>query len=621
MTELKRVIEEMLRNPDLAKGIQAIKEKIKEGGNLDLLYIPNENPKPFLKELFVMGVAYYSFGNEAYGIKHWLHYLKVSKLFELPNPEDHGQVLLLLGNATEQIAHYDQAQGWYRSYLEFAIEQLTESEVSIAHYRLGKALLYSSDYALAMEHLQTALDRPVGLGNEHWADCMAALAGIHVRLGNTGKAESLFSEIEQAVENNQQLEANEASVYNIMANAYQDIRQHKKSILYLKKAIEVERDRYEKSESMLTYINNLALAYHADKKYDKAQAELDKALVLSKEIVEPDHLRNSEIFNNYGINLLAQYKYEEATAYFDKSKQILERYEGLSQRLASWHVNQGVMRFEQGRFEESKENLLRGQQLMGQVLPEVHQEHVNLLLHLALTYEALEEPTEVMAQFQEARSIFKRLLEKQFSSMSQEEKQQFYLDIFYYYELFLSFLIRQIQVESTEELLRLFYDLVTESKSFLFDETLLFHSTGRNHESQVIKANFNRLNELKASLPQKAIDDPDDHQHVVSEIRKLEKQLADQVPLPRIQSLDSVMDCLEDDEILIQSFRMNYHEQGYSNGILYMFVVITSTSIYVTGEGKDEIFEKQDLARYLSQLDKPKSDGESYEAYWAPLAE
>jgi len=140
-----------------------------------------------------------------------------------------------------------------------------------------------------------------------------------------------------------------------------------------------DRGRYEEAEQLYTTIlkaqcehngigethrntvstmRNLARLYVRQRRYDEAQALLDKALTNSRANVGEEHPQTLVILANLGVLCTKKQAYEEANTFFRQALEVQQRKLGDDHPATLRTVNDlGVLRREQGQYEEAKELL------------------------------------------------------------------------------------------------------------------------------------------------------------------------------------------------------------------------------------------------------------------------
>jgi tetratricopeptide (TPR) repeat protein/class 3 adenylate cyclase len=161
----------------------------------------------------------------------------------------------------------------------------------------------------------------------------------------------------------------------------------------------------EKHPDTAYTLNNLAMLYYAQGKYEQAEPLFTKALQIRETVLGQEDPDTAISLINLAIFYKDQDKFEQAEQYYLKALQIREKVLGTEHpETASGLSYLGNLYFMQGKFEQAESLYLRALKILEKVLSSENSDTAATLDNLAVLYKA-------QGKFEQAEQLFMRALD------------------------------------------------------------------------------------------------------------------------------------------------------------------------------------------------------------------
>jgi len=236
------------------------------------------------------------------------------------------------------------------------------------------------------------------------------LAGIYYITANFSEAERLRNELlnKARQKNDEEIsrQLNElALVYNSQGKYEEAIELYKQALLIDEKTIGKEHPEYA------THLNNLAGAYLSQGKYEEAIELYKQALLISEKTIGKEHPSYATRLNNLSMVYSSQSKYEEAIELFKQALLIDEKTIGKEHPSYATRLNNLALVYNsQGKYEEAIELYKQALLIDEKTIGKEHPEYATRLNNLALVYKSQSKYEEAIELFKQAKDITEKTI-------------------------------------------------------------------------------------------------------------------------------------------------------------------------------------------------------------------
>ena len=199
-----------------------------------------------------------------------------------------------LGDRFTKMAQHDSALFYYTKALELSENQSSNKFKYIVYNQLGLLFTASGNYSISLEYYFKMLSMlDAESSTEHDTTSLDnKYAGLYVQMG---------------------------TCYFFMENLAKSLEYYQKSLEKVMQKATIN-PAYKESESQLVLYINMGSAHLSGRAFDKAQANFEKALEMSKPL--NNQIYFGVLFNNLGIVYKEKKDYEKAFDYYNKALQI-----------------------------------------------------------------------------------------------------------------------------------------------------------------------------------------------------------------------------------------------------------------------------------------------------------
>lgn len=228
---------------------------------------------------------------------------------------------------------------------------------------------------------------------------------------NQNNSNDLESQITEYEKSENILSVDYANLLNNLAMSYYSEGKYDiAEPLYLK-ALEIKKKKLgDKHPEFANTLNNLALLYLYQDKYQKAELLLLKALEINKLALGEKHINYANSLNSLALLYDNQDMYSKAETSYLKSLEIRKEILGEnSEEYATSLNNLASFYFNQGKYSESEKLMLKALEISKNVLGEKNPNYAKLLNNLAVFYNNQSKFLEAEPKFLKALQIRKEL--------------------------------------------------------------------------------------------------------------------------------------------------------------------------------------------------------------------
>jgi tetratricopeptide (TPR) repeat protein len=249
----------------------------------------------------------------------------------------------------------------------------TPSELSPTELMSSGEFSSSSSSLLSVEQLEDSLEKAI----QQWEEDSPKLASLYGQLGEAYR---------------QQIQQGHYKTFGQEASRAEQL---------LQKAI---NQSSQPSDFLAENLNNLALLYESQGKYEEAEPLIARSLSIRESQLEENHLDVAESLNNLAALYKTQGKYAEAEPLYTRSLSIKEKQLGEDHPSVSTSLNNLAVLYEsQGKYEEAEPLYLRSLSIKEKQLGEDHPSVATSLNNLAVLYES-------QGKYEEAEPLYLRSL-------------------------------------------------------------------------------------------------------------------------------------------------------------------------------------------------------------------
>jgi tetratricopeptide (TPR) repeat protein len=194
---------------------------------------------------------------------------------------------------------------------------------------------------------------------------------------------------------------------------YRDQGKYEEAEPLLLRALKIHEEQLgENHPDIATSLNNLGLIYQKQEKYEKAECLFLRSLKIFKEQLGENHPNMATSLNNVGLLYRDQGKYEEAEPLLLRALKIFEEQLG-ENHLNTYNFLNSVAFFyqEQNRYSDAIPLLERWKNIKKKLHETRNTEYADRICTLGKLYEKCRQFPEALANYEEALSIFKLVLD------------------------------------------------------------------------------------------------------------------------------------------------------------------------------------------------------------------
>jgi tetratricopeptide (TPR) repeat protein len=551
-----------------------------------------------------------------------------------------------------QLAGLYRNEGQYRKaedlYSESQIlfkETLGENHPDYASLLNNIALLYNETgrYSEAENlYLKVLESTKAALGEKHpeYATSLNNLALLYKDMGQYEKAEPLYL---QSMKIRKEVLGATHPEYgaslNNLASLYQSIGRYKQAEPLYQQALEISRKVFgEKHLEYASSLLNLAGLYENMAQYEKSEKLYGQALETIKAGFGESHPDYAIALNNLALLQQKTKKYASAEQLYKQDLELTQKTFGVNHpSYATGLSNLAGLYENMGRYTDAEKMYQQALQIRIALLGEKHPDYAALCYDLARVNTILEKMDEAEKNWVKALSNYLYQINAYFPSMSEKEKEEFYLTIKDKFEQFNSFAI--LRSKTNPSITGMMYNNQLATKALLFNASNKVReriiSSGNQQLIELYKS-WQEEKELLAriySLPKDEIKKRNINiDSLESKANQTEKDLSLQSELFKNTSekqsytWQEVQQKLKQDEAAVEMIRFVKYKADsggtYTDSVYYAGLVINSQTkdqpfLILLKDGKD--LESKYIKYYKNTIRFKVQDDFCYKEYWKKL--
>jgi len=591
--------------------------------------------------------------------------------------------------AMENLAKYYQnngnfrlAEDYFKDVLKLRKRNGGDKTVEYAHTLNNLAILYkvSGKASLAETTYEEALalyKATVGDKSPVYAEVVSNLANLYYSQANYKKAEQMYEESRKIIETSYGKNSPQyAMALRDLAKIHYVKSEYGAAEPLYNEALEILKSRGTNNKEYAAIINDLASLYRMQGNETKALPLLEESVKISKEILgdkHPEYARslyqlaliyykkegaspkveqmyqqvvnicraNPADANLYGTAVGALANFYNSQGDFAKAEPLYK--EGIKitrQNLGKKHPtyarnisNLATLYRQKGMFEKAIEMFSEVAEIRKEVLGEKHLEYAKTLKEIADLYYVSKNYIKAEPYYVEANRIFLDQINKNFSSLSENEKAIFFRLFSNSFHKFNSFLL--LRYKENPNLAEEAYNNQLVLKGLMLSEQNRLRNTIRNSGDTELIGFFEEWQKKKDQIAQiymKSLDEEVSEQKIKDlekEIENLEKQISlkssafAEINKRKAITFKNIKNALAEDEVAVEIVRFNKFEYKFTDSVYYVAIITTKQleRPEVVFIASHENKEAEDLAFYRNSIRSRKLDLVSYNVFWKPIAE
>jgi len=424
----------------------------------------------------------------------------------------------------------------------------------------------------------------------HYSATLNNLASLYCDMGEFEEAESLY--IQALVIDEKEFgifsQQYALSVNNI-ATYYFDIGENEKATTYFLMALDINRRLLgETNPAVASVLSNLGQLYQRTGEYDKAEKYCKDAIRVMEQTVGKDHSRYATSVLSLASLFYHQKKYKEAEGLFITALQTLKTSLGeLHPTYASSINNLAVIYTETGRYKESETLLLKAL-----AIAEKNGNDPNLVNYnnnLALVYQHTGQYEKVEQLFGKALQISLGNLQKNFSFLTEQEKEKYSATILQEFNGYQSFYYNYYKQKPS--IAGTAYNLELSTKGMILNTGVEMRQAVQNSSDKEAVAIYNDWAILKTSLAKEYALPAEKRRADMKEL--VEKVNSYEQVLTRLSSIfkeaagigkikwNDIQQKLKEKEVAVEFASFKYrNKDGWTDSTLYMALVLRKGDVH-----------------------------------------
>lgn len=564
--------------------------------------------------------------------------LKVRKRNNGDKTPDYANTLNNLAILYKVSGKPDKAEATYEEALAIYKATVGDKSSSYATTVGNLANLYYSqakyDKAAKMyEETRNIVKATVGDKHPDYATCLRDLAKIHYVKGEYALAEPLYIEAIAILKSKGTNNKEYVAIINDLSNLYRMQGNEQKSLPLLEESTRISKEVLgDKHPEYARALYNLALITY------KREGSSPKVEDLYKQVVEICRANPADA-NLYGTSLNALANFYTNNGDFDKAEPFYKEAQKVTrQNLGKKHPayarsvnNLAVLYRQRGKTEKALEMFKEVAEIRKEVLGTKHVEYARTLHSIADLYYLNKDYANAEPYYIEANRIFLEQIYKNFTSLSEKEKENYFRLFNHSFQKFNSFML--LRYKQNPKVIEEAYYNNLGIKGIMLSEQNRVRNTILNSQDSELIALYKEWQTKKDEIAQiymKVSEEEIDMPKAISletEIEDLEKKIALKSTSfaartrHKAISYKEIQESLAEDEINIEMVRFNKYEYKFTDSVFYIaFVVsknLTQPEIVIIPTNEEK--EKGDLAFYRNNIRLRKADILSYDVFWKPI--
>lgn len=339
------------------------------------------------------------------------------------------------------------------------------------------------------------------------------LASLLNNMGLLYKAKSDYSQSEkcflQSIElykkANFQNNIEFANPLNNLGDLYRLMGNYKMAVQHIEQAIEIRKNTSgEEHEYYANAIVNYALLHVQFNHFDDAEILLLRAEKIYKDRLGENNLRYANCLSNLSSVYQRKRNFEKALDYKTRCLKLMEANGATgTDKYALYLSGKGSIETEMEDYNAAIKTYQTAAAIFRNNFGSNDFNYLDMIYSIANIYEKAKNPKEARNNYLKSMYGYKKIIEDNFISMSEEEKTDFYYAHSYRLEVFYSFVIRNFKekvLAKDDSLMNAMLDIRLMDKSLLLSESTAMYKAILNSNDSTLKQTFTQWLEQKKYL-------------------------------------------------------------------------------------------------------------------------
>ncbi len=494
-------------------------------------------------------------------------------------------------------AKYQKAEEYYKISRNIVKENVGEKhpDYALALKDLGKIYYIRSEYAEAEKAYAQAIEilKTRGKNTREYASLINDLANIYRMQGLLEKAEPLIAESIQITKEIYGTKHPDyaRSLYNLALLYARKEGQSERVEKMYQEVLDACRNNPADIQLYSLVLNALANIYNNRGEFEKAEPLYQEGLKIARKNLGNKHPTYARALNNLAIMYRQKAKFEKAIELFTEVAQIRK-----------------------------------------EILGEKHLEYGKTLRNIAELYYVEKKFDKAEPYYIEANRIFLEQIRKNFSTLSEKEKEIFFKYFQQSFVMFHSFML--LRKDANPDLIEEAYNNQLAIKGILLSEQNRLRNTILKSNDQELISLYQKWQAKKDSVAQIYMKNNEadsmriNTEPLEKEIEEIEKQLSlksalfAQTHQKKFTTFKEVQSVLELDEVAVEIVRFQKFDYRFTDSIYYVAFVVSKNyskpQLAFLWRTTPKI-EQEELAFYRNSIRTRKEDLASYNLFWKPI--
>lgn len=455
---------------------------------------------------FEIGRAYYQMGRYAEAMP-WIETSIEHANLTLPEGDEaHGIRMGGLALVLEELGRFSEARELYYAAIEHARTHLGDDYGNLSTRLNNLARLYLDtgrhERALALFNESLGLlEDQLGKSHSTYAVTLANIAATYEAMGRYNEAQGFYTEAMQIQLDTVGEESMEyASTLSNYAGLLVKLGQFQDSLPLFQKSLDLSRSIHEDGHPFISYrLNNLAAVYENLNEFDKAKELYKESIGITEGLYGKSHPDYSINVSNLAGLLRKMGDMERAYGLYLEALETAEAFLGREHPDVAMHLsNLGLMLGFLDRFDEAESHYRESLDITENTLGRSHPSYGHRLDNLGVVYLRAGDLKGATDVFLESLENKKEQIERQFSFLSEREKELYLEQLFFNFELYQNAFLARL--ESNPELKGVMYDIGLMTRGMVLNASQNMRQViGQSNDSEAL-ALFGEWLELRSLI-------------------------------------------------------------------------------------------------------------------------
>ncbi len=489
---------------------------------------------------------------------------------------------------------------------------------------------YAQAELLCIESKQIRLEF---LGKEHpdYAQSCSNLALLYTSQGFYAKAEPLLMEAKairlKVFGTNH---PTYASSCNSLASLYESQGLYAQAEPLYTKAKEIRLNVLGKNHpDYASSCNNLAALYYGQGLYSKAESLYIEAKEIRLKVLGNEHPDYTISCNNLALLYKKQHLYDKAEPLYVEAKEIQLKILGKDHPYYALSCNNLAQLYEkQGLYGKAETLYIEAKEIRLKILGKMHPDYAVSCNNLAALYDDKDLYAQAEPLYIEAKEIVLQSIQSNFTNLSEQEKQQYWLSNKVYFEnfyLFISKILGKQPEYNLQNLLQNSINLQLQTKAIILGETQKMKKRILASKDTSLIAQFEKWHNLKnniakahnlsfAEREKKEIDMTKLENEANIAEKKLAAKSADfaKAFTPPNYTYKDLQKKLKKNEVALEIIKV-------AGNLDYLVIFVTKKDLQVIKLGNAYELESKFFKQYRNNISYKIADKNSYNNFWKPF--